>query len=229
MTGVLTALILFGIFPGLILGFILLSRYLKFRETKLLLEHGITPPQPPPAPMQQMPPPLYPHAPMPQRGPLPPHGPMPPRPSRAQLTWGLVLSGIGLALTLGLWPIGLIANGAMGTGSPKFPLGLGPWMLAGFIPLFVGLALILGHVATQHDRPTPPTPFPTEEGARWSTPLVPPPPLSLTEEMLLRPDPLAPPRPASAPPPPVAAAHPEPPAPTQAEDMQTPPVVRERE
>lgn len=201
MASALTALIVFGIFPGLIFGFVLLSRYLKYRETKMLLEHGITPPQPsyppPPTPMSQV---------MPSR-------PAPHR-SRAQLTWGLVLSGVGLALTLGLWPIGLIANGAMGEGGPRFPLGIGPWMLGGFIPLFVGLALILGHVATLDGSPatgpTPPhdprtgTPFPIgdtgEKAAQRDTPPVSP-PLSLTEEMALRPDPLAPPRPTPPSPP----------------------------
>ncbi|MCA1724120.1 MAG: hypothetical protein LC748_07725, partial [Thermomicrobia bacterium] len=46
MTGVLTAFIIFVLFPGIILGFILLSRYLKYRETLTMIQHGITPPQP---------------------------------------------------------------------------------------------------------------------------------------------------------------------------------------
>ncbi len=60
MTGVLTAFILFVLFPVVILGFILLSRYLKYRETLTMIQHGITPPQPmmpmPPPPMMQRPP-----------------------------------------------------------------------------------------------------------------------------------------------------------------------------
>ncbi|MCA1666627.1 MAG: hypothetical protein LC793_04350, partial [Thermomicrobia bacterium] len=143
MTGVLTAFIIFVLFPGIILGFILLSRYLKYRETLTMIQHGITPPQPmmpaplitPPVIVQQ------------QQG----NGG-----GRATLIWGLVLTGIGIALTLALWPIGFIANSASGN-SINFPLGLGPWMLAGFVPLFVGLALTLGYVITRPERsPNPP-------------------------------------------------------------------------
>jgi len=154
MTGVLTAFIIFVLFPGVILGFILLSRYLKYRETLTMIQHGITPPLPPP-PM--MAPPM-----------------MMPRPpvavqqrngggGRATLIWGLVLTGIGIALTLALWPIGFIANSASGN-SINFPLGLGPWMLAGFVPLFVGLALILGYVITRPERGSVPPPPP----AQWA-------------------------------------------------------------
>jgi hypothetical protein len=163
MTGVLTVFIIFILFPGLILGFILLSRYLKYRETLTMIQHGITPPMAPGPPMRMPPPPML-------------------RPpivvqqnsggaGRGTLIWGLVLAGIGFALTLALWPIGFIANSASGN-SVKFPLGLGPWMLAGFVPLFVGLALILGYVITRPERGanTNPPPaqwapgFPTGEG-----------------------------------------------------------------
>ncbi len=159
MTGVLTAFIIFVLFPGVILGFILLSRYLKYRETLTMIEHGITPPPPPP----------------PMMPPMPTMPMMPPRPpvvvnrgqggaGRGTLIWGLVLSGVGLALTLALWPIGFIANSASGN-TVNFPLGLGPWMLAGFVPLFVGLALTLAYVIMRPERsPNPPAPFPTGEG-----------------------------------------------------------------
>jgi len=153
MTGVLTAFIIFVLFPGVILGFILLSRYLKYRETLTMIQHGITPPQQP-----VMAPPM-----------------MMPRPpvavqqrngggGRATLIWGLVLTGIGIALTLALWPIGFIANSASGN-SINFPLGLGPWMLAGFVPLFVGLALILGYVITRPERGSDLNPPP----AQWAS------------------------------------------------------------
>ncbi len=158
MTGVLVAFIIFVLFPGVILGFILLSRYLKYRETLTMIQHGITPPLPPPPPMRPAPP-MMPRPPVvvPQRN----EGA-----GRGTLIWGLVLSAIGLALTLALWPIGFIANSASGN-SVNFPLGLGPWMLAGFVPLFVGLALILGYVVTRPERgnvPNPPAPFPYREG-----------------------------------------------------------------
>lgn len=170
MTGVLTAFIIFVLFPGIILGFILLSRYLKYRETLTMIQHGITPPPPP---MMKPPPPMMPRPPVMVQQVNGGAG-------RGTLIWGLVLSAIGLALTLALWPIGFIANSASGN-SVTFPLGLGPWMLAGFVPLFVGVALILGYVVTRPERS--PNPPPSPQGipgfpggtypARW-TPNTPP-------------------------------------------------------
>ena len=58
------------------------------------------------------------------------------------LRWGVVVTGLGLALSVGLYPLGF-ATGY------DYPLGLGPWMLGGFIPLFLGLSLILLHVLTR--------------------------------------------------------------------------------
>jgi hypothetical protein len=167
MTGVLTAFIIFVLFPGIILGFILLSRYLKYRETLTMIEHGITPPPPPPPMMPSMP--TMPM--MPQRPPVVVVNRGQGGAGRGTLIWGLVLSGVGLALTLALWPIGFIANSASGN-SVNFPLGLGPWMLAGFIPLFVGLALTLAYVIMRPEResgPNPPAPFPTGEGGAGAT------------------------------------------------------------
>lgn len=149
MEDVLGIFMVFVLLPGMILGYILLSRYLKYRETMAMIEHGITPPQPPPVVMPTM-------------------SPQPPimvnrgqgGTGRGMLIWGLVLSGVGLALTLALWPIGFIANSASGD-TVNFPLGLGPWMLAGFTPLFVGLALILAFVIMRPERPAP---LPAREG-----------------------------------------------------------------
>lgn len=57
------------------------------------------------------------------------------------LRWGIVVTSIGFALTLGLYFIGF--------DSPDhYPLRLGPWMLGGFVPLFLGLGLILVHYLT---------------------------------------------------------------------------------
>ena len=172
MSDVLIVLIIFVLFPSVVLGFILLSRYLTYRETLTMIQHGINP-SPPPLPM------------MTRGAPVPPRVMMVAPPTggggRGILIWGLVLSGIGLALTLALWPIGFIANSASGN-SVNFPLGLGPWMLAGFVPLFVGLALILGYVIMRPERNanlqpawTPTPGFPTgAEGtgpaypARWT-------------------------------------------------------------
>jgi len=68
------------------------------------------------------------------------------RPERNQdgknaLRLGIIITAIGVALCLGLYPLG--ANF-----SDIYPYGLGPWMLLGFVPLFVGLALILIYVLT---------------------------------------------------------------------------------
>ena len=76
------------------------------------------------------------------------------------LRWGIAITAVGLALCLGLWPIGFMVGNI-------YPLGLGPWMLVGIVPTFFGLALILIYVLT-YDRKKPETlPPPVEpiEGA----------------------------------------------------------------
>jgi len=69
------------------------------------------------------------------------------------LRWGIVITAVGLALCVGLWPIGFLAGYI-------YPLGLGPWMLIGIVPTFFGLALILIYVLTydRQKRVTPPHP-----------------------------------------------------------------------
>ncbi|HQZ70427.1 MAG TPA: hypothetical protein PK826_03715 [Anaerolineae bacterium] len=54
----------------------------------------------------------------------------------SSLRWGIILTALGIALSCGMYPIGWMVNA--GT-----PLGFGPWMLLGFIPLAVGLGLVL--------------------------------------------------------------------------------------
>jgi hypothetical protein len=58
------------------------------------------------------------------------------------LRWGILVTALGLALSLGLYPIGFSSG-------YDYPLHLGPWMLGGFVPLFLGLGLILLHVLTR--------------------------------------------------------------------------------
>jgi hypothetical protein len=58
------------------------------------------------------------------------------------LRWGILITALGLALSLGLYPIGFSAG-------ESYPLRLGPWMLGGFVPLFLGLSLILLYVLTR--------------------------------------------------------------------------------
>ena len=60
------------------------------------------------------------------------------------LRWGIIITALGLALSLGLYPLGFSAG-------YDYPLHLGPWMLGGLVPLFLGLALILSHFLTQKD------------------------------------------------------------------------------
>ena len=97
-----------------IFGFILLMRYINYKETLALAEKGLARPEQP-------------------------------RPGRALLRWGIVITGVGAALTLGLLPIGFSTSGQ------RYPLGLGPWMLAGLIPLFLGLSLVLIHYLSKND------------------------------------------------------------------------------
>jgi hypothetical protein len=97
----------------LFFGFIVLMRYIGYRETLSLAEKGLV---------------------RAERG----RG----SDGKDTLRWGIVIAAIGLALSVGLYPIGLLPG-------MKFPLGLGPWMLAGFLPLFFGLGLILIYVLTR--------------------------------------------------------------------------------
>jgi len=99
----------------LFLGFIYAMRYLNYKETMQLAEKGLV------------------------------------KPSRANgggktaLIWGIIITGIGLALLIGLWPIGTMID-------TSIPFGFGPWMLAGLIPTFFGLALVLVHVLTREEK-----------------------------------------------------------------------------
>ncbi len=59
----------------------------------------------------------------------------------------LVFLAVGLALLVGLYPIGRsVAPG-------QFAWGLGPWMLPGFLFTFLGLALSLHHLITRVGEP----------------------------------------------------------------------------
>jgi hypothetical protein len=98
-------------FVGLVFGFILLMRYLSYKETLALAEKGLVKPI--------------------RNG-----------NTNNALIWGIILSAIGVALIIGLWPLGYMF-------SADLPLGFGPWMLVGLLPLFFGLALILIHVLTR--------------------------------------------------------------------------------
>lgn len=61
------------------------------------------------------------------------------------LRWGIGVTAVGLALTLGLYSLGFMEPGG------DFPMRFGPWMLGGLIPLFIGLGLILIYYLTREE------------------------------------------------------------------------------
>jgi hypothetical protein len=96
-------------------GFIVLMRYINYKENLVLAEKGYS------RPVQEK-----------KRG-------------KGLLIWGILVTATGLALCLGLYPLGLIGNGM------AFPFGLGPWMIAGFLPLFIGIGLVLVYILTGNE------------------------------------------------------------------------------
>jgi len=102
----------------ILFGFIAFMRFLSYRETLALAEKGLV------------------------------RGQVRGGDGRGSLRWGIVITALGLALCLGLYPIGLAFVGDRG----GFPLGFGPWMLAGLLPTFFGLALILIYVLTRETK-----------------------------------------------------------------------------
>lgn len=64
--------------------------------------------------------------------------------AKGVLRWGIVVAALGVAFTLGLYPSGFAAG-------DEYPLHLGPWMMGGFVPLFLGLGLILVHYLTDKE------------------------------------------------------------------------------
>ena len=62
---------------------------------------------------------------------------------KSTLRWGIALTGLGIALCLGLYPFGWL------TSSGQFPLNFGPWMIIGLIPTFFGLSLIVIYMVTR--------------------------------------------------------------------------------
>jgi hypothetical protein len=98
-------------------GFIVLLRYLHHRERMALITHGINPDS------------VRKH-----------------RRSRGMLRAGLIIAMVGLALTVGLYPIGFMLPATF----TSTPFHLGPWLLPGLIPLGVGLALISSYYLEQN-------------------------------------------------------------------------------
>jgi hypothetical protein len=81
---------------------------------------------------------------------------------RGLLGWGVGLAMLGLALMIGLWPLGF-ARLAGAAGRGQYPLQFGPWMLIGLIPLFIGLALLILYFLARREEASAPEPPPAEE------------------------------------------------------------------
>jgi len=127
----------------LFFGFLALLRFINYRETLALADKGI---------IKQ---------------------PKPRRNGKASLRWGIIISALGLAITLGLMPLGILFFP-----DSRFPLGFGPWMVLGLLPLFFGLSLILVYILADRDSAEEPIPL--------ATPIVPQ-PVKMT---FVAPDPL---------------------------------------
>jgi len=96
----------------IIFAFIVLMRYIRYKETLALAEKGLVRPE------QPM--------------------------TKGLLRWGIMVTAVGIAFTIGLYPFGFAVG-------EKYPLHLGPWMLTGFVPLFLGASLILLHYLTEKE------------------------------------------------------------------------------
>jgi uncharacterized protein DUF6249 len=64
--------------------------------------------------------------------------------NRGFLRWGILITALGFALTFGLYFVGF-------SSADIYPLHLGPWMLGGFVPLFLGIGLMLIHFLTEKE------------------------------------------------------------------------------
>lgn len=117
---VLAALLGWLIALAIFLGFIALLRYIDHRERMALIVRGMDPNR------------LRRH----RRG-------------TGVLRAGLIIAMVGLALTIGLYPLGYMLPAEL----TRSPLHVGPWLLPGLIPLGVGSALVISHYLVQDPRP----------------------------------------------------------------------------
>jgi hypothetical protein len=101
-------------------GFIVLLRYIEHRERMALIARGIDPNR-----IRRQ------------------------RKGIGVLRAGLITGMVGLALTIGLYPLGFMLPGSL----TLAPLHFGPWLLPGLIPLGVGGALVISHYLGQDSQP----------------------------------------------------------------------------
>ncbi|MCI0395324.1 MAG: hypothetical protein L0332_12355 [Chloroflexi bacterium] len=121
-----------ALFLGVIFGFFAFLRYMRYKETLALAERGLVRP-----------------------------GHVGNGNGRGTLRWGLVTFFLGLALCMGMWPIGFFVY-SPGDG---VPFGLGPWMLVGLLPMFFGLALLVLYALGRSESPPIIAPSASEEDA----------------------------------------------------------------
>lgn len=109
--------VIFLISLAFFFGFIVLLRYLHHRERMAMILRGINPQS---LPKQKR--------------------------NQGLLRAGLITAMIGLAVTIGLYPLGFLLPMLFTT----TPFHLGPWLLPGLIPLGVGVALIVSYYLEQN-------------------------------------------------------------------------------
>jgi hypothetical protein len=126
-SSVLVALLAWLLALAIFLGFIVLLRYIDHRERMALISRGIDPNR-----LRSN------------------------RKGVGVLRAGLIIFMVGLALTVGLYPIGFLIPP-----SYTIPFRAGPWLLPGLIPLGVGTALIISYYLAPQG--SPPTDQPPDE------------------------------------------------------------------
>jgi hypothetical protein len=124
-SGVLAALLGWLIALAIFFGFIVLLRFIEHRERMALIARGLDPQS-----LRRQ-----------RRG-------------IGVLRAGLIITMVGLALTIGLYPLGFMLPAAF----TSTPFHFGPWLLPGLIPLGVGSALIISHYLGQDTGPPHPDP-----------------------------------------------------------------------
>ena len=112
---------------AIIFGFFAYIRYLRYKETIALAEKGL---------LRQS------HT---RNG----------RDNNSTLRWGIVITGIGFALSCSLWPIAYLVTDRATMN--ELPFGFfGPWMFIGLLPIFFGISLIIIHAVSNGVEPIEP-------------------------------------------------------------------------
>jgi hypothetical protein len=123
-SSVIVALVAWVIALLTFLGFLVLLRYIDHRERMAMISRGLDPGR-----LRWQ------------------------RKGSGVLRAGLIIFMVGLALTVGLYPIGFMIP------DYTMPFRAGPWLLPGLIPLGVGVALIISYYLA----PLPSDPPPSDE------------------------------------------------------------------